>query len=610
MDVWRADDGISFLFRPPRSNTNRFACVWLVVTTVVSFERDLITNLVRAVETMALLLPGRKNIGTLIIRSRVRPGLRERSLFTAWNATIGGMCHPSSDQSSRRGFRALSDPHRQHVAFEVRRSGAVVRMIPRHCKYSTQTIYSKPYPPHTVYSLPALSPTMNAGTISQWQKQVGDSFSAGDVLCTIETDKAAVDFEAQDEGVLAKILREGTTAQDLPVGTPICIVVENETDVPSFVDFVVEGMTDVSSPAPSSQPVVATGTITTAFGDFTSGTSILFPAARHLAESKGLDATGLQGSGKGGRVTKGDVLKAMEAGKLPPLQRKTTGGSTPTPESSTTASVTTPSMTIESKASIMPSTTAATPPPMAGPKVSVTVPTIETTGTFEDVTNTKMRKIIASRLTESKSQVPHFYTSMQVELDNLMKLRKQLATQFDVKVSVNDFIIRCCAVSLRDVPEVNGTVSATGQWQFHDTIDVSVAVATPTGLITPIVFNTDKLGLAEITAKVKDLADRARQGKLAPHEYQGGTFSISNLGMFGIDEFSAVINPPQAAILAVGGGSRTIVPTPYGSGEKPQVKQLLTARLSADRRVVDEATAGLFLAAFRQYMNQPDLLLL
>ena len=226
-----------------------------------------------------------------------------------------------------------------------------------------------------------------------------------------------------------------------------------------------------------------------------------------------------------------------------------------------------------------------------------------------------MRKIIARRLTESKSQVPHFFTSIEIELDDIIILRKNLAKNHDVKISVNDLIIRSSALALRDVPEVNATYDPkSDQVSMQSSIDISVAVATPTGLITPIVPATDKLGLADISDKVRDLAGRARDGKLQPHEYQGGTFCISNLGMFGIDEFSAVINPPQAAILAVGGGTARVVPTPWVDGadkqRSPQIRTIMTARLSADRRVIDEATAGLFLSALKHYLMKPELLML
>ena len=448
--------------------------------------------------------------------------------------------------------------------------------------YSTTLSRCKDYPAHTLFPMPALSPTMESGTIASWTQSVGSSFTAGDVLCTIETDKASVDFEAQDDGVLAKIL--GETGVEIPCGVPICVVVEEASDVEAFADFVVEAAAAAPTPeapaaetpsAASAAPAPASSTLDKAF--------VLLPSARHLAESNGLDATGLAGSGKGGRVTKGDVMEAMAAGTLPALTKSTSAAPA--------AAVAAPT----------PSSTAA--------PVDVPIPQPQASGPFEDVPNNKMRKIIASRLTESKRDVPHFYTSMQIPLDNVLSLRKQLAGKHDVKVSVNDFIIRACALALRDVPQVNASFNGTTV-KANDSVDISVAVATPTGLITPIVFGSDALGLSQITDTVRDLATRAREGKLAPHEYQGGTFSVSNLGMFGIDEFSAVINPPQAAILAVGGGSRTIVPTPFGSDSKPGIQTLMTARLSADRRVVDEATASLFMTTLKEYLQKPDLMML
>jgi pyruvate dehydrogenase E2 component (dihydrolipoamide acetyltransferase) len=315
---------------------------------------------------------------------------------------------------------------------------------------------------------------------------------------------------------------------------------------------------------------------------------------------RGLEATGLMGSGKGGRVTKGDVLMAIQTG-IPMPELRT---APPDPPSIVAAGISAPA--------VGPARTA--PIPLT-PLAHLPPPQVESFGTFEDVANNNMRKVIARRLTESKRDVPHYYTSMEVELDNVLKLRKQLVSQHDVKVSVNDVVIRCVSLALRDVPEVNGTYDTKSDTvKLQDSIDVSVAVATPGGLITPIVPQTDKLGLSEITEKVRDLAGRARDGKLAPEEYQGGTFCVSNLGMFGIDEFSAVINPPQAAILAVGGGTKRIVPTTFIDGAerqpKPSIKTIMTARLSADRRVIDEATASLFMSAFKHYISKPELLLL
>eukprot|EP00956_Cyclotella_meneghiniana_P001874 scaffold2052_cov70-Cyclotella_meneghiniana.AAC.1 len=258
--------------------------------------------------------------------------------------------------------------------------------------------------------------------------------------------------------------------------------------------------------------------------------------------------------------------------------------------------------------------------PSAPTYVNVAPETVTTVpeSMYTDTPASSMRKVISRRLTESKSTVPHFYTSIEIPLDNVLKLRKVLQKEFEVKVSVNDFVIKASAMALRDVPELNATFDSKTQTQrtFHS-VDISVAVATPTGLITPIVPATQTLSLTDISSKVRDLATRARDNKLSPEEYQGGTFCISNLGMFGISEFSAVINPPQGAILAVGGGERKIVPgkvvmTEDGSVEKgkPVINTVMTARLSADRRVVDEATASLFLGGLKEYLAQPKLLML
>jgi len=257
------------------------------------------------------------------------------------------------------------------------------------------------------------------------------------------------------------------------------------------------------------------------------------------------------------------------------------------------------------------------PPPVTPVPVTIVPETVTTVppSLYSDEPASSMRKVISRRLTESKSTVPHFYTSIEIPLDNILSLRKVLQKDFETKVSVNDFIIKASAMALRDVPEVNSTFDVKSQSQrtFSD-VDISVAVATPTGLITPIVPSTTALTLTDISAKVKDLATRARDNKLAPEEYQGGTFCISNLGMFGISEFSAVINPPQGAILAVGGGEKKIVPgkvnVESGEKDKPRIQTTMTARLSADRRVVDEATASLFMGALKEYLNQPKLMML
>jgi len=456
----------------------------------------------------------------------------------------------------------------------------------------------KDYPDHVVVGFPALSPTMESGTIAKWEIAEGEEFSAGSVIASIETDKATMDFEAQDDGILAKILKDGADATDLPVGAPIAIVVEEPEDVAAFSDYVLDDDSSEAPAAPASDVTVVEAPVAAAPAPVVGGTagdSFLLPSARFLAESNGLDATGLTGTGKGGRVTKGDVMEAIKNGvPMPALAVKEEEGP---------------------KLAATPPAAAAAPKVSAGPAEDLPLPEIETYGGYEDIPNNNMRKVVAKRLTASKQEVPVCYTSMEVELDNVLKLRKKLLNDHDIKVSVNDIVVRCSSLALRDVPEVNGTYNPkTDTVTLQDSVDISIAVAIPNGLITPIVPNTDKLGLSEISDKVRDLAGRARDGKLAPEEYQGGTFCISNLGMFGIDEFTAIVNPPQAAILAVGGGVKKIVPTPYVDGAeeqaKPSIKTIMTARLSSDRRVVDEATAALFMSAFKHYINKPELLLL
>lgn len=467
------------------------------------------------------------------------------------------------------------------------------------------------YPPHTLYPMPALSPTMDRGSIASWKLNEGDAFIAGDALCTIETDKASIDFEAQDDGVLAKILVP--PGLDIAIGTPICVVTEEAADAALFADFaipVVESaaaVTAVATPPSSAADNTTTTSAVVAGVSSSSQPSLLMPSARHLAESNGKDATILIGSAKGGRVTKSDVQIALQTGSLPNLVR---------------AAVAAPSAAEAAPSPTSPSPLQAVSQQQHHYLTHLEPETISgQSSSFVDVPNTKMRKIIASRLSASKREVPHFYACMDVALDEILALRKQWQQNHSVKVSVNDFVIRSSALALRDVPRVNKGPDSS----VSSSIDVSVAVATPTGLITPIVFRTDTLGLSEISRRVADLAARAREGHLQPHEYQGGSFSISNLGMFGVSEFSAVINPPQAAILAVGGGTATLVPggknmlwseaddsnNNSGKAQHPPVIQtIMTARLSADRRVVDEATASLFLQALRHYMQTPELLLL
>lgn len=451
-------------------------------------------------------------------------------------------------------------------------------------------------------SMPGLSPTMTHGTIGEWKLQPGEAFGAGDVLCDIETDKASMGFEMQDEGVLAKILVDAG-GSELACGEPIAFSVE---DLAAYQEFLkmdpqaILAQTSTSeaaaaAPTSSAAPDSTAGTAAAGAGaaaapiPIPAGTNLRFsPAARHMIESQSLEPSSIQGTSKGGLISKADVVLAVLAG-------------TAAKRGSTAAALATAA------------TSAATPTPAALPTTDYSIPV---NSRYKDIPNTNMRKVIAKRLTESKATVPHLYTSIECEIDELLALRKTLKADLDVNVSVNDLVIKSAALALRDVPQANAKWNPKTQSvdQGGGRVDISVAVATPNGLITPIVTRADRRGLGDINACVKDLAGRARLGKLLPEEYQGGSFSVSNLGMFGISSFTAVINPPQACILAVGSGvSKILPPLPAADGKlpsKPRVATTVTVQLSSDRRVVDEATAAQFLQVFRKYFSNPKQTLL
>jgi pyruvate dehydrogenase E2 component (dihydrolipoamide acetyltransferase) len=302
------------------------------------------------------------------------------------------------------------------------------------------------------------------------------------------------------------------------------------------------------------------------------------PSARYIANNHKLNVAGVKGTGKAGMIVKGDVLQLLAS------------GSTSAPVGGAAA----------------PSAAASAALPKSAPIASgLTAPV---NNHYEDIPLTTMRKVIAKRLTESKQTVPHSYAEMTVEIDAVLKLRKQLAKEFNINVSVNDAVIKAAALALRDVPEANARYDETRQAVVRNpSVDISVAVATPTGLITPIVTASDGRGLVNINSTVKDLATRAKAGKLKPQEFQGGSFSISNLGMFGVSSFSAVINPPQSCILAVGAGIPRVVAV---SPEELRASTQVTVQVSHDRRVVTEAVAAQFLQAFRGYLSNPTALVL
>ncbi|MCZ6589878.1 MAG: pyruvate dehydrogenase complex dihydrolipoamide acetyltransferase [Alphaproteobacteria bacterium] len=417
--------------------------------------------------------------------------------------------------------------------------------------------------------MPALSPTMTEGNLARWLKSEGDSVAPGDVIAEIETDKATMEVESVDEGILAKILvAEG--AEEIAVNTPIAVLLEEGEDDSVLANFDAGAAAPIAAPAapePAPTPAAApepapTPAPTAAAVSDTGGRIFASPLARRMAEQQGIDLASVKGTGPNGRIVKADI--EAHAGAAP-------AGVTATP--STAA----------------PAATVATA--IAG----------ETP--FELVSVNNIRKVVARRLTESKQQVPHFYMTVDCEIDELLKVRADLnarAKDGEFKISVNDMVIKASAVALMQVPAANASWSDDGI-KMYSQADISVAVAIDDGLITPIVRNANGKGLRTISEDMRDLAAKARDGKLVLEEYQGGTFSISNLGMFGIKDFQAVINPPQGCILAVGAGE-----------ERPIVKDgalaiatVMSCTLSVDHRVVDGAIGAQFLAAFKALIEDP-----
>uniref|UniRef100_A0A8C7NHR6 Acetyltransferase component of pyruvate dehydrogenase complex n=1 Tax=Oncorhynchus mykiss TaxID=8022 RepID=A0A8C7NHR6_ONCMY len=427
-------------------------------------------------------------------------------------------------------------------------------------------------PTHMKVCLPALSPTMTMGTVQRWEKKVGEKLSEGDLLAEIETDKATIGFEVQEEGYLAKIMvSEGT--RDVPLGAPLCIIVEKESDIAAFSDYVETAGADVSTPPPApvaapthAAPLPSPAPVAPATPR--KGRVFVSPLAKTLAAEKGIDLAQVSGSGPDGRVTRKDIETFVPPKAVPAAP------------------------------------VSAAPSPASTPSPAVAV----STGTFTDIPISNIRRVIAQRLMQSKQTIPHYYLSVDVNMDQVLELRMELNVKAqNIKLSVNDFIIKASALACLKVPEANSSWLDSVIRQNH-VVDVSVAVSTPNGLITPIVFNAHTKGLAAISSDVSALAAKARDGKLQPHEFQGGTFTISNLGMFGVKNFSAIINPPQACILAVGGSEKRLLPADNEKGF--DVASMMSVTLSCDHRVVDGAIGAQWLAEFRKFLEKPVTMLL
>ncbi|WP_413872159.1 pyruvate dehydrogenase complex dihydrolipoamide acetyltransferase [Albidovulum sp.] len=422
--------------------------------------------------------------------------------------------------------------------------------------------------------MPALSPTMEEGTLAKWLVKEGDAVKSGDILAEIETDKATMEFEAVDEGVVGRILVPAGTA-GVKVNTPIAVLVEEGEsaapapaakaavpDRPAAVQPV-PAPAAPASPAPAAAAAVAGGQRV-----------IASPLARRIAKEKGIDIAALTGSGPHGRIVKTDVEAAAAAPQASPAP-----ATAPTPAAPAPAA--------------MPS----------GPSASAVAKLYEGRD-YEEITLDGMRKTIAARLTEAKQTIPHFYLRRSVELDGLMKFRAELNAGLEtrgVKLSVNDFVIKACAMALQDVPDANAVWAGDRILRLKPS-DVAVAVAVEGGLFTPVLKDAERKTLSTLSNEMKDLASRAKTRKLAPHEYQGGSFAISNLGMMGIENFDAVINPPHGAILAVGAGLKKPVVKADGT---IGVATVMSMTLSVDHRVIDGALGAELLKAIVGYLENP-----
>ncbi len=421
-------------------------------------------------------------------------------------------------------------------------------------------------------TMPALSPTMTDGTLAKWLKAEGDTVESGDVLCEIETDKATMEVEAVDEGILGKILVAGGT-ENVPVNGVIAVLLEEGESANDIGDISAapvaataapkvenKPQAEQPAPAPTSAPVPASQN--------PSGDRVFAsPLARRLAQNAGIDLANIKGSGPHGRIVKADIENAGTA-------------------------------------SVAPASAAS-----ATQAVAYDDPSIKTNVfgmAYTEIPNNNIRKVVARRLSESKQTVPHFYLTVECILDNLLAARKELndAANGAYKISVNDFIIKASAAALKAYPAANVSWTDDAIQQFVKA-DISVAVSTPTGLITPIIKAAEDKGLRDISVEMKDLAGRAREGKLKPEEFQGGSFSISNLGMFGVKEFAAIVNPPQGCILAIGAGEQR----PVVIDGQIEIRTVMNCTLSVDHRSVDGAVGAEFLKIFKQYIENPVAML-
>ena len=425
--------------------------------------------------------------------------------------------------------------------------------------------------------MPALSPTMEEGTLAKWLVREGDRVKSGQILAEIETDKATMEFEAVDEGIIGRLLvAEGTAG--VKVNTPIATMLEDGESA----DTAPAPRAMAAQPAAAAPPPAAAAPAAPAAPAAKGARVFASPLARRIAAEKGLDLAQVTGSGPHGRIVKTDVEGFSKPAPAPVAAAAPAAAQAAAPEG--------------------------TAPALATGATAETVARMFADRSYDVVLLDGMRKTIAVRLTEAKQTIPHFYLRRSVQLDALLAFRETLNKQLEsrsIKLSVNDFIIKACALALQQVPDANAVWAGDRIFRLRPS-DVAVAVAIEGGLFTPVLRDAHQKSISTLSAEMKDLAARARTRKLAPHEYQGGSFAISNLGMFGIENFDAVINPPHGSILAVGAGLKTPV---VGKDGTITVATLMSMTLSVDHRVIDGALGAEFLQAIIQNLENPVAML-
>lgn len=509
-----------------------------------------------------------------------RKGAGSCKSYTGWAARRGNsrQCERVSNSEAfvvpsmgvfKRNITCMSLPIGSNVVFQKGNLG--LQMSPQRSFSSNSDL-----PPHQEIGMPSLSPTMSEGNIARWLKKEGDKVAPGEVLCEVETDKATVEMECMEEGYLAKIT-QGDGAQGIKVGEVIAVLVEDEQDIQKFKDYTPPksdgAVSETTKPSESSQPEKETvqppvsqpepKVSKPAQGSSTEDRIFASPLARKLAEDNNVPLSSIKGTGPDGRIVKADIEEYLASGakEAPVAKHRAVEG------------------------------------------VALD---------YSDIPHTQIRKVTAARLLMSKQTIPHYYLTVDTCVDKLMELRSKLNSIQEAaggkRISVNDLVVKAAALALRKVPQCNSSWTNDYIRQFHN-VNINVAVQTENGLYVPVVRDADKKGLSKIAEEVKQLAQKARENSLKPEDYEGGTFTVSNLGgPFGIKQFCAIVNPPQAAILAVGAAEKRVVP---GTGsDEFKFASLMSVTLSCDHRVIDGAIGAEWLKAFKGYIENPESMML